>query len=208
MKLIDVKVNEIKGSPFNPTIRTDRRTTKYKSLRASIKRTGMLNPVLLTQDNMLIDGNRRLNIAKELGYKKLHAIVHNSNSDYLFDKYFLETNEHTMPINGHQYLERYLNGASVPTSVRYHIEKLKSVGGVRGLKRILDTGKSPNTFWMAISMFRSYTKRKNLDKKVLSYILNIESPYKIKHYIRDFIPIQTLVYAVDHGEKIQMDYKR
>ena len=206
MQLKTVDINKIKGSPFNPSIRTDRSTSKYKNLTASIKRTGLLSPVLLTSDNMLIDGNRRYNVAKDLKFETLPAIIHNSDSPYLFDHYFLETNEHDMPINGHQYLERYLNGASVPKSVLNHIKKLKDIGGTAGLKRILKTKKSPNTFWIAINMFQRYTMRKNLNKKALMWILNVESPYMMKHYIRDFIPIETLVKAVQYGKKVERNY--
>jgi len=66
MKLVNLKVDRIKPSPFNPPVRTDRMNSKYKALRRSVKRVGILVPLSVTNDYTLIDGNRRLEIAKEL----------------------------------------------------------------------------------------------------------------------------------------------
>ena len=208
MQLVNVNVSSIKGSPFNPTIRTDRTTTKYKSLRTSIRNMGILSPVLITSDNTLIDGNRRFNVAKELGYEVIPAVMHNNNSPQMFDRYFLETNEHDMSINGAQYLERYLNGAVVPVAILRTIEKLKEVGGRSFLQRIANEQKSPNTYWITISMFRRYTMRKDLDKKLIYFMFNVESPYKVKYHINNYIPIDILVSAVKNGEKVTLDYKK
>ncbi len=45
------------------------------NLKKSIKKHGLLNPVLLTADNELIAGYRRLTAARELGYEEIEAKI-------------------------------------------------------------------------------------------------------------------------------------
>ena len=50
--------------------------------------------------------------------------------------------------------------------------------------------------------------RKDLDKKLIYFMFNVESPYKVKYHINNYIPIDILVSAVKNGEKVTLDYKK
>jgi len=68
-----IAVHKIKE--FNFQRRVDKDHESYKVLRESIKRDGILNPILLTNDYGCIDGGRRLAIAKELKMKTVSGIM-------------------------------------------------------------------------------------------------------------------------------------
>lgn len=199
MKLVNLKVDKIKPSPFNPPVRTDRTNSKYKALRRSIKRVGILVPLSVTNDYTLIDGNRRLEIAKELNMEKVPTIVNSSESMARFDEYFVEANENTMPMSSAQELYRYLKGAKISNSTRRSIEHLKEIGGIRVLKQILKTGKSPVTFHIAVNQYKNYAKAYNNPSElqhVMYWMLNVGSPYKLKKAIGDYVPLSILLEAV------------
>ena len=45
------------------------------SLAASLKKFGQINPIVITKNNVLIAGERRLEAAKSLGWKTINAVV-------------------------------------------------------------------------------------------------------------------------------------
>ncbi|MDR1252668.1 MAG: ParB N-terminal domain-containing protein [Treponema sp.] len=46
-----------------------------ESLAESLKRYGQISPVVITRENMLIAGGRRLEAAKHLGWKTINAVI-------------------------------------------------------------------------------------------------------------------------------------
>ena len=208
MKLMMIDTKDIKTSPFNPPVRTNRKTTKYKNLVKSIKTTGLINPVTIAHDFVLIDGNRRLQACRDLNIPTIPAVRHNSNSSKMFDKLFVQANEHTVLLNASQELYRYLKGAEISQRTKRVIESLKEYGGLGFLYRIADEGKSPNTYSIALSMYRNYTKRtsKRDMKKLIYWMLNVGSSYQVKKAMADYIPIDMLVDSVENMKKLKTDY--
>lgn len=73
IKTIDVPVKQIKPSPFQPRL-----TFNLEDIRGSIQRDGILVPLTVREKEgyyELIDGERRLRLAKELGYKTMPVTV-------------------------------------------------------------------------------------------------------------------------------------
>ena len=208
MKLMMIDTKDIKTSPFNPPVRTNRKMTKYRNLVNSIKTTGLINPVTIAHDFVLIDGNRRLQACRDLNITTIPAVRHNSNSSKMFDKLFVQANEHTVLLNAAQELYRYLKGAEISQRTKKVIENLKEYGGLGFLYRISDEGKSPNTYNIALSMYRNYTKRtsKRDMKKLIYWMLNVGSSYQIKKAMADYIPIDVLVDSVENMKKLKTEY--
>ena len=210
MKLMMIDTKDIKTSPFNPPVRTNRKTTKYKNLVKSIKTTGLINPVTIAYDFVLIDGNRRLQACRDLNITTIPAVKHNSNSSEMFDKLFVQANEHTVLLNAAQELYRYLKGAEISRRTKNVIENLKEYGGLGFLYRIADEGKSPNTYNIALNMYRNYTKRTSRKdmKKLIYWMLNVGSSYQVKKAMADYIPIDVLVDSVENMKKLKTDYTK
>ena len=74
-KLIEKrKVSELKELPENyiiPALRKD----YYQRLYENIKQYGVKNPLIISKDNYILDGNHRFKITKELGGNEIDVIV-------------------------------------------------------------------------------------------------------------------------------------
>ena len=196
-----VLLSKLKFNPLNPVVRTDDTHDGFKLLVSNIRKNGLLSPIIIANNGTVIDGNRRLTALTILGVKKAPVVMHNSTSHKRFDDLFVACNEDTMKINACQELERYLNGAKVKAVTHYNIKKVEEIGGRRALRQIVNVGKSPITFSIALSQLRNYTNRtdKTFLKKALHWMLTIGSAYRLKSAISEFVPVPRLVKAIENG---------
>ena len=195
-----VLLSSLKFNPLNPTIRTDETHHAFKALLSNIRKNGLLMPIAIANDNMVIEGNRRLKVLQLLGVKKVPVIVHNGTSHLTFDDLFVACNEDTMKINACQELERYLNGAKVKASTYYSIKKVEDVGGRRALRQIVNVNKSPITYSIALGQVKTYTGRtdKAFLRQALTWMLNTGSAYRLKAAINEFIPVPRIISAIEN----------
>ena len=194
-------LNKLMFNPKNPVIRTDTTHLGFKSLVSNIRKNGLLTPIIVSSNGTVIDGNRRLAALKIIGVKEAPVVVHNSTSNKHFDDLFVSCNEDTMQISACQELERYLNGAKIKATTLVAIEKVREIGGIRVLRQIVNVGKSPITFSIAVGMIRAYTGRsdKVFLRKALKWMLTVGSAYRLKASIADYIPVSRLIKAIETG---------
>tara|TARA_Y100000034_G_scaffold16945_1_gene18414 strand:- start:1005 stop:1643 length:639 start_codon:yes stop_codon:yes gene_type:complete len=202
MNLVTMKVKDVKRNKDNPPIRTDR-DNKFKKLLTSVSKYGLISPIVVSSNNVLINGTRRLAVHKDLGKKTIKAIRHNSDSHLRFDEYFVESNVVEV-ISGSQWAWRYLRGASVPSKIRSVCVFLKKVGGEACLHRMIELKKSPVSFAIGVSMFRNYTGNMSntMAKKVIYWMLYVDSAYRLKSLIGEYVPMQILVNAIKEKKQI------
>ena len=66
------EINKLKPAKYNPRQIS---TKQYNDLKASIKKFGLVDPVIVNKDNTVIGGHQRLKIAKELKYIDVDCVV-------------------------------------------------------------------------------------------------------------------------------------
>jgi len=202
-----MKVKDVKTNNGNPPERTDR-NNKFKNLMKSVSKVGLMSPIVVSSDNRLINGMRRLAVHKDLGKKTIKAIRHNSQSSTRFDEFFLECNI-VEKITGSQWAWRYLKGASVPSHLKRMFTSLETIGGKACLQRMVELKKSPVSFSIGLTMFRNYTGNMNkvMAKKVIYWMLYVSSAYRLKVLIGEYVPMQVLVNAVKEKKQIVLTKK-
>ena len=207
MQLVTMKVKDVKANDDNPPERTDR-NNKFKNLMKSVSKVGLMSPIVISSDNRLINGTRRLAVHKDLGKKTIKAIRHNSQSSVRFDEFFLECNI-VEKITGSQWAWRYLKGVSVPSHLRRMFTSLETIGGKACLQRMVELKKSPVSFSIGLTMFRNYTGNMNkvMAKKVIYWMLYVSSAYRLKVLIGEYVPMQVLVNAVKEKKQIVLTKK-
>lgn len=73
-KVVSVDISKIKPTPNNFKLKTEDGTTRFKT---SVENYGLAGAVILNADYTLIDGNTRVEQAKEMGMKKIDASMPN-----------------------------------------------------------------------------------------------------------------------------------
>jgi ParB-like chromosome segregation protein Spo0J len=71
MRVERVRVSSVRENPLNGEIFNDVPAEKYAALKDYIQRTGLLKPIILNGENIILAGHIRFRICKELGHKTI-----------------------------------------------------------------------------------------------------------------------------------------
>lgn len=76
MKLVEMKMVDIKPAPYNPRVALAPGDAEYESLKASIQEWGVVDPLIVNKKTgHLIGGHQRLQVLKDLGNQTVWAVV-------------------------------------------------------------------------------------------------------------------------------------
>jgi len=164
----------------NPEERIKKGTDYFKLKKAIVANDGIAVPIAIDQHNNIIDGHRRVTIARELKIR-VPALVYDTDgqSDFIMVQNTIKS------LNGFQMLEMYLKGGIIIAKIGEHILYLKRLGGMVVLRQIHKKRKSPLSYSIAVQMVHKMIPEAS-DKflfKVLKYALKY-SAYDLKAGIR------------------------
>ena len=86
------KIEELKAHPRNREFFDDMSGEKWNEFLESIKTSGVIEPIVVTQDKIIVSGHQRVRACKELGIEEIDANVKIYDSDDDIIKDLLETN--------------------------------------------------------------------------------------------------------------------
>jgi|TARA_Y100000593_G_scaffold10175_1_gene18389 ParB-like chromosome segregation protein Spo0J len=72
MKIENKLITDLKPATYNPRQIS---TKQYNDLKESVKRFGLVDPIIINKDNTVVGGHQRLKIAKELKYIDIECVV-------------------------------------------------------------------------------------------------------------------------------------
>ena len=87
-----ININELKPHPRNNEFFDDMSGEKWKEFIESIKTRGVIEPIVITPDKVVVSGHQRVRACKELGIKTVMCDVHTYNSEDEILQDLLETN--------------------------------------------------------------------------------------------------------------------
>ncbi|MCX8095900.1 MAG: ParB N-terminal domain-containing protein [Spirochaetes bacterium] len=82
---MDFEIREIEIDKIKVRDRQRKYIGDITPLKKSMKELGLINPIIVSDDNVLIAGYRRLLSAKELGWNKIPARIVSSEKKHLFE---------------------------------------------------------------------------------------------------------------------------
>jgi ParB family chromosome partitioning protein len=88
----NVPTDQIRGHPKNSDFFDDMVGEKWQDFLQSIKTSGIIEPVVITQDYIVVSGHQRVRAAKELNLKTVPAIIKEYKDEIAVLKDLLETN--------------------------------------------------------------------------------------------------------------------
>lgn len=105
-RLAMIPVAKLRPNGFNPVLRVNKNTKKYKTLRESIRQYGIIEPLIISPDGLVINGHRRLACAIDLGLTEVLCVVTNRNAQ----QSWTESIVNQQGINGRQIIQATAQG--------------------------------------------------------------------------------------------------
>jgi len=132
-RILLIPVESLKHTPYNPPERT-KESQQLTKLTTSIKKFGQGQPIIISSDRVVVDGNRRLTACVIAGIKKIECIVA---SDELLEDWYKELNTNTTPIKGRGWLYIARNGGIVGEKEKAQYKELLSLLGTHGIDLLI-----------------------------------------------------------------------
>lgn len=145
------KVGELIGATYNPPNRCSAERTR--ELSASMELVGMLHPITITPSRTIIDGHRRLAVAKRLKWKEVECnVISDENPP---EEIYASVNTTPRRMSGNDALGVWLK---CPRAVTIRADKAfakmeEAIGRVL-VKKIYDSGCSMRVYRTAVAISR------------------------------------------------------
>lgn len=134
-KILLIPIETVVVTPYNPKARTAE-GVKLKRLTDSIRKHGLIQPLIITSDRDLVDGNRRLAAAKLVGLPLVECIVLPDGVNK--DEVFGEVNTTAEKIGGRGWLEACRKGYKTPPkTIKAQYDELFGLIGSYGVDLLI-----------------------------------------------------------------------
>lgn len=87
-----IKISELKPHPMNDYYFDDMEGQKWKEFLESVKTSGIIEPIVITQDRTIVSGHQRVRACKELGIDSVNVEVRIYDDEDMIIKDLIETN--------------------------------------------------------------------------------------------------------------------
>lgn len=127
-RLAMIPVSKLRPNGFNPALRVNKNSKKYKTLRESIRQYGIIEPLIVSPDGLVINGHRRLSCALDLGINEVLCVVTNRNAQ----QSWTESIVNQQGINGRQIIQATAQGLDpvyLPKSIAETVIELQELAG-------------------------------------------------------------------------------
>ena len=208
-ELKHIPVKDLVFNKLNPSQRI-RKGTAMTNLTNSIKQVGVIIPITIDSSNQVIDGHRRTTAVSSIDPDaSIPCICIGAKSKKTRNTIYRDA-QLSEKLNAAQELEIYLNkGADmISETTLKNIKELEEMTSRKFLMKIASMHKSPNTFLITIRHYLCYVKMKSTDKshinKLVYYLMNVSSCYKLRAAMDYFIDSDSLKQAVESREELQL----
>lgn len=160
------KFSDLETSPWQPPQRTE---IRLEELMALINTDGLAKMPTVDKNGRIIDGHRRIEAMKRLGWDGHDLIELNVvDSD---GKYFLASNTGILEMTGNMSVYTYSKGGKVKPTIARAIDSIVQIGGQEALTKLLRKGSNPISLYSLFSRTKAYVDFRGLtDQELLDWI--------------------------------------
>lgn len=127
-RILVVPISTITHTPYNPAART-KEGARLNKLIETIRKNGLIYPILITSDRNVIDGNRRLTACRAIGHETIECVI----SDLDRDEAFTIINTSAMTLGGKGWLDMAQRGGMLPSKEAAQFTELQQLVGAYGI---------------------------------------------------------------------------
>lgn len=205
MEVVEKAVKELRHYSLNPPVRI-KANAKLQQLMKSIEKLGIIQPLSITDKNIVVDGNRRLACAKLLKLKTVPCIVREFATKREMDELFESINTSMMKINSKQEVYIYERGGIISAKTLREIELIKAIGGVSFYKTyIVRKGGSPYTYALLIILYQRYaeTSDRTAIRRMLRWAANVQGAHPTRMAMQEDVPLESLHKAIKQHKPLK-----
>ena len=206
-KIVMMNPYELDPAPFNPPSRTS--TASLVKLEQGIKEVGgIVVPLIASKDKRLIDGHRRLAVAKKIGLKEVPVII----SSLSLQQGWVVANDTSMGVGSRDWVHLHYSGVSleyIPRSHALKIAQVKELIGEEGFMRLAEAGMATSALdvsRMAVRYITGKSGRDAIDNRLLSktlvWIIQHNQQAATRAAITSQISPRVLQWAIENDEPI------
>jgi hypothetical protein len=203
-----VSPKALKGAPFNPQSRVSK--SALRKLRKTIEKSGrIISPLIITSDNYIADGHRRLAVAMELEFKTVPVI---REENWTLADLWSNLNYGIMPINRKGWFQAVYEGMPiefVPQPERRVLEELKEIAGEELFKELAEKGRS-SWIGQTAKMIANYCGRdgdKEFTRKVILHFEKYNSQRILRNALTAQCETKILESAIEEAAPIAQFWK-
>lgn len=135
-KILRIPVSTIAATPYNPSDRTQD-GKELRRLVATVQKYGVIQPIIITADRDLVDGNRRLSAAKLAGHTHIECIILDHGVER--DEVFGDLNSTSKKITNRGWLYACRHGIkNPPKEVGEQYQELFKLIGTYGVDQLIE----------------------------------------------------------------------
>lgn len=200
-----VAISDLKRHRMNPPSRTEPKN--LTALAASIAAVGVLQPLLIAADNVILDGHRRYEAAKMAGLKQVpYNRIGLPSTHPDADALYVHLNANVRRPSSREWLQRYVMGGSVSGALKTKIRRIEAIGGSELVREIADANLSPGILDVAQTV-RNHclgegAKNDEFLAMVVRWLVSGRRQYQARRAIRSGVPPQTVAQAVEKNRDI------
>lgn len=181
----DIHPHDIRPFTGNADIFRDLSGDEYATLRDSIAEYGIITPLVVTQDNVLIAGHQRLRVAQELGLDTVPCVVRQVASDTELELLLIEDNvrrRHLSPYEFAKAVKRAyeLNGIRAGKPTNGNSLKLNELADSYGVSE--SEVRRARTLAELIPSFGELLDAKRITKEVATHLAQLPHDAQVALY--------------------------
>ncbi len=193
MQIKRIAIEKLRSNGYNPDSRiTD---DALHDLEASIKRVGIVQPLLALPDGQLVDGHRRLECAKRLGLTDVPVI-------FVDADHFVEVNSTQRRTTGREWLTVYMATQQAPSRTLRSIKQLERIGGKPLLEYLMRCDLAPsiiNTARYVARYIGSDVDNDAVMHRIIMWLAEGRRQFSAKRAIAEGIPAKILYKHIQQG---------
>lgn len=195
-----IKVGDLKNAPWNPPRRILPEFTR--DIEDSMELIGMLHPLTVTPFNMVIDGHRRLAVAKRLGWPDVECNVVETSPEEIY----ASVNSTPRRMSGNDALGVWL---SSPQAVTLRMDKqfrvMQEVIGKELVTKIYKSGCSMRVYRTAVSIAKYCDDMTDETvKKIVSWLLEFAVIGQVMKALEAGVDPKKIMKAVSNNKPITL----
>lgn len=197
-----VSPGDLKFAPFNPPSRTEKRA--LLKLKKSIESAGeVIVPLVVTKDNFVADGHRRLTIARDLGFEFVPVI----RKDETVSELWSILNMGMLVPNSSTWMQAAYAGLSlenIPDKERRMIEDLRRIVGEKVFESLAQARRSPWILNMA-KIVANYCDDSSdrFIKKIIVWFEECQQQFAVRRAMAEGCPAEVLLSAINEQRPIR-----